>query len=183
MSTAARELEQFGLWKMVMEAMDANLPLDEVAGRLRHGIHAGVPSRVPAPQSQRPVSTPTIAIHKERQIERGLVQVADVGATDPADVTVHASFISLISASIGMILYAIGLFQVIGNPTGTREGWILEVLGMTLLSIGISHSTTTTKSWQVMSGYGTGAAWLCFGIAVGLVILLKRSIEAESAKS
>ena len=34
-----------------MEAMDANLPLDEVAGRLRHGIHAGVPWGFLAPQS------------------------------------------------------------------------------------------------------------------------------------
>ena len=51
MSTAARELEQFGLWKMVMEAMDANLPLDEVTGRLRHGIHAGAPWGFLASQS------------------------------------------------------------------------------------------------------------------------------------
>ena len=49
-----------------------------------------------------------VAIHKEKQIERGLAQVTDVGATDPADITVHASFLSLISASVGLILNGLG---------------------------------------------------------------------------
>ena len=158
----------------------------------------------------------SIAIHKEKQIERGLIQVADVGATDPADVTVHASFSSLISASAGAILYAVGVAQQIGSPAVTREAWVFKVLGMILIAVGIiSHvehlsrhigtgavtfatmgtvlaaisrlpyavdpSTTTSSGWGHAAGYGTGAGWLCGAIAVGLVILRKRSIEAESA--
>ena len=78
-----------------------------------------------------------VAIHKEKQIERGLVQLEDIGDSDTADITVHASLFSLISASVGAILYAIGEFGQIGYASGTREAWVLQVLGMILIAVGI----------------------------------------------
>ncbi len=164
------------------------------------------------------VGLASIAIHKEKQIERNLAQVADVGATDPADVTVHASFFSLISAATGAIIYALGTFQQVGDPTGTRQAWVLQVLGMVLIAVGIiSHiehlgrhigqgavafatlgailfavanlpyaidpSTTASVGWGHVCGYSSGAGVLCGAIAVGLVILRKRSVDARSATS
>ena len=159
-----------------------------------------------------------VAIHKEKQLERGLAQVTDVGATDPADITVHASFLSLISASVGLILNGLGTLQQIGSPAATREAWVLQVLGMVLVAAGIiAHITRlgdhigkgsvafgiigsivlavsclpyavdphtfTSSTWgqAYWNVWGTGA--VCGAIAIGLVILRKRSIEAESATS
>lgn len=157
-----------------------------------------------------------VAVHKEKQIERGLVQVADVGATDPADITVHASFFSLISASLGAILVGVGNVLTTSLPMDTREAWVFQTLGSTLVAVGIiSHiehlgrhigraavafgifgtilmaintlpyaiepSNVISSNWGQVMWNVFGAGLLCAAIAVGLVILRKRSVEAESA--
>jgi len=78
-----------------------------------------------------------IAVHKERQIEKGLTQVADVGATDAADVTVHASFLSLTLGSTGAFLYAFGAFETVGHFPAGRATCVAEVLGFSLLALAI----------------------------------------------
>ncbi len=157
-----------------------------------------------------------VAIHKEKQIESGLKQVADVGDTDPTDVTVHASFFSLIAASTGLFMVAIGYLFLNGHPTGNRATWTLISLGWTFVAVGIiSHIdhlsrhigraavavgvfgaaliAVSTLPYAVDPGNWTSTTWaqsfwdvwgsgpICGAIAVGLVILRKRSIEAESA--
>ena len=72
-----------------------------------------------------------IAVHKERQIERGIKQVHDIGDNDPTNVSVHASFLTLATGSAGFLLEVVG---------GTRWSWILQVAGCTLLAVAaISH--------------------------------------------
>jgi hypothetical protein len=81
-----------------------------------------------------------IAIHKERQIEHHITQIRDFGDTDRSDVSVHASFLSLIIGSMGFLLYAVGYIQLLEVPGGTRWCWMLQLSGCSLLAFAsISH--------------------------------------------
>ncbi len=160
----------------------------------------------------------SVALHKGKQIEGGLAQIGDVGDTDPHDVTVHASFLSLLTGSVGLILNGLGTFQQISSPEATREAWVLQVLGMLLVAVGIaSHiahlrnrigltpvgfaivgsflmgvaclpyavdpHTYTSSTWGQTYWNVWGAGAVCGSIAVGLVIVRKRSVEADSPTS
>ena len=81
-----------------------------------------------------------IAVHKERQIERGIKQAHDIGDNDPTNASVHASFLTLAAGSAGFLLYAVGYVQLLEVVGGTRWSWILQVAGCTLLAVAaISH--------------------------------------------
>ena len=159
----------------------------------------------------------SVAMHKEKQLERALGQPAASSTDDEDyDLTVHASFLSLITASVGLILYAIGYLQLVGHPLGTRSAWSLQTIGGMLIALGIvthithlrrrigtpavvfgllgaacmafsclpyavNPSNILSPSWGQCwwSVWGAGAVFGAVGI--GLVILRKRSIEAEAA--
>jgi hypothetical protein len=80
-----------------------------------------------------------IAVHKERQIEHGIAQVRDLGDTDMANVSVHASFLSLITGSVGFLLYAVGYVQLLEVAGGTRWSWILQSIGCALLALAVIY--------------------------------------------
>ena len=69
----------------------------------------------------------SIAVHKEKQIEHGMTQVGDVGATDQSEITVHASFFSLICASIGLCLMGLMYLLLIGHSEGGRAAWATQL--------------------------------------------------------
>ena len=78
-----------------------------------------------------------VAVHKEGQMKATLADYAS-GAPWQARVTVHASFLSLITAAIGLILRGIGdMSQVIDTGRGPL---VLLSVGAVLVAIGvISH--------------------------------------------
>ena len=78
-----------------------------------------------------------VAVHKERQVEHRIAQIKDVGDTNESDISVHASFFTLILASLGFTLYAAGYIQWIEVPGGNRWGWSLQVIGCVLLAVAI----------------------------------------------
>jgi hypothetical protein len=78
-----------------------------------------------------------VAVHKERQVEHRIAQIKDVGNTNESDISVHASFFTLILASLGFTLYAAGYIQWIEVPGGTRWGWSLQVIGCVLLAAAV----------------------------------------------
>jgi len=80
-----------------------------------------------------------VAVHKERQIEHGITQVRDLGDTDMSNVSVHASFLSLITGSVGFLLYAVGYVQLLEVAGGTRWSWILQIAGCVLLAVAIVY--------------------------------------------
>ncbi|CAB4956825.1 unannotated protein [freshwater metagenome] len=53
-----------------------------------------------------------------------------------SNVSVHASFQSLIAGSVRFLLYAVGYAQMIEFPGGTRWGWIVQLAGCALLAVG-----------------------------------------------
>jgi hypothetical protein len=83
------------------------------------------------------VAAAAIAVHKERQMKAMLDEYA-AGTPWRAQVTVHATFLSLIAVAIGMVLYGVGKIGVLSNP---GIDWAaLMSLGMILVVIGvISH--------------------------------------------
>ena len=109
-----------------------------------------------------------IIVHKERQIEAGIEQIADVGDSDESNISVHASFFSLSTGFLGFILYAAGYLQLVGLPEGTRWSWTLQLIGCLLLAVaGISHLE------HLVRHIGHGA--LVFAVA-GLLLLAVSSL-------
>ncbi len=85
----------------------------------------------------------SVALHKEKQLEHALAEpTASAGAESDYNLTVHASFLSLITASVGLILYAIGYLQLVGNPLGSRSAWSLQTIGGMLIALGIATHIT-----------------------------------------
>lgn len=109
-----------------------------------------------------------IAVHKERQVENGIGQIRDIGETDMANVSVHASFLSLVTGSVGFLLYAVGYVQLLEVAGGTRWSWMLQVIGCTLLAVAlISHLEHLTAH--------IGRPAVGFGV-IGALILAVSSI-------
>jgi len=84
-----------------------------------------------------------VAIHKEMQMKAALEHY-ETNAGGPApDITVHASFVSLLSAAGGLILVAISEFDDIAggiDPVRNRFDFILRAVGALLITVGIvSH--------------------------------------------
>ncbi|CAB4945886.1 MAG: hypothetical protein F2842_05755 [Actinobacteria bacterium] len=78
-----------------------------------------------------------VAVHKEGQMKATLAEYA-AGAPWQVRVTVHASFLSLISGAAGLVLFGIGL---IGSASDSgRTSSVLVCVGGVLVAIGvISH--------------------------------------------
>ena len=51
---------------------------------------------------------------------------------------VHASFVSLTTAALGLLLWGIGFLQLMVSPGGSRMGWILATIGTALVATGIT---------------------------------------------
>jgi hypothetical protein len=83
-----------------------------------------------------------VAIHKERQMKAALDHY-ETNAGGPApEITVHASFVSLLSAAGGLILVAISEFDDIAgglDPVRNRFDFVLRALGALLITIGIVY--------------------------------------------
>jgi hypothetical protein len=89
-----------------------------------------------------------VAVHKEMQMQAALDHYeANRGGDAPA-ITVHASFVSLLSAAGGLILVAISEFNDVGRfpLERTRFDFILRAVGALLITIGIvSHIDHLTR--------------------------------------
>jgi len=110
----------------------------------------------------------SVAVHKERQIEHRIAQVRDIGDTDMSNVSVHASFLTLITGSVGFLLYAVGYVQLIEVAGGTRWSWMLQVIGCMLLAVAMINHLE-----HLVRHIGLGA--VIFGV-LGAVILSISSI-------
>jgi hypothetical protein len=83
-----------------------------------------------------------VAIHKEQQMKAALEHGGTNASDEGPDVTVHASFLSLISASLGLIFIAISEYNDIsGDPVHRgRFDFLLRAIGAVLITVGIiSH--------------------------------------------
>ena len=118
-----------------------------ILGTLLHGVGSllsalGVSNRSPvwfygAGWVIGAVGVAMVAIHKERQMQSTLADYA-AGAPWQARVTVHASFLSLITGASGFVLYGIGTMGMAGNSG--RGAFALLCLGGLLGTIGlVSH--------------------------------------------
>ena len=106
-----------------------------------------------------------VAVHKEMQMKRALEHY-ESGASGPApEITVHASFISLLSAAGGLILVAISEFNDVGpNPVvRSRFDFVLRAVGALLITIGIvyhiDHLTRRIGLPAVSVGILASLAW------------------------
>jgi hypothetical protein len=113
-----------------------------------------------------------VAIHKEMQMHRALDHY-EANADGPAPkITVHASFVTLLSAAGGLILVAISEFNDIGRivlidhelgVARTRYDFILRAVGALLITIGIvnhiDHLTRRIGFWAVVIGIAASLAW------------------------
>jgi hypothetical protein len=83
-----------------------------------------------------------IAVHKERQMHAALDHYeSNAGGLAP-EITVHASFTSLLSAAGGLILVAISEFDDIAggiDPVRNRFDFVLRAVGALLITIGIVY--------------------------------------------
>lgn len=106
-----------------------------------------------------------VAVHKEMQMKAALDHYeSDTGGPAP-EVTVHASFVSLLSAAGGLILVAISEFNDIGpNPVmRSRFDFILRAVGALLITVGIvshiDHLIRRIGLAAVSVGIAASVAW------------------------
>jgi hypothetical protein len=106
-----------------------------------------------------------IAVHKEMQMHAALDHYeAHAGGPAPA-ITVHASFVSLLSAAGGLILVAISEFNDVGsNPVvRSRFDFVLRAVGALLITVGIvshiDHLTRRIGLAAVTIGIAASLAW------------------------
>ena len=106
-----------------------------------------------------------VAVHKEMQMKAALDHY-EANASGPAPlVTVHASFVSLLSAAGGLILVAISEFNDVGpNPVvRSRFDFVLRAVGALLITVGIvyhiDHLTRRIGLPAVSVGILASLAW------------------------
>jgi hypothetical protein len=83
-----------------------------------------------------------VAVHKERQMHAALDHYESNAGGPAPEITVHASFISLLSAAGGLILVAISEFDDIAggiDPVRNRFDFVLRAVGALLITIGIVY--------------------------------------------
>ena len=83
-----------------------------------------------------------VAVHKERQMHAALDHYESNAGGPAPEITVHASFISLLSAAGGLILVAISEFDDISggiDPVRNRFDFVLRAVGALLITIGIVY--------------------------------------------
>lgn len=103
-----------------------------------------------------------IAVHKEQQMKAALANPATSGQGS-LDVTVHASFLSLISAASGLIFIAISEFGDIGGDPRSRFDFMLRAVGALLITVGIithiDHLTRRIGLPAVVAGIAGSVCW------------------------
>lgn len=106
-----------------------------------------------------------VAVHKEMQMKAALDHYAtNAGGPAPA-ITVHASFVSLLSAAGGLILVAISEFNDVGPDPVVRSrfDFILRAVGALLITLGIvshiDHLTRRIGLAAVAVGILASLAW------------------------
>jgi hypothetical protein len=107
-----------------------------------------------------------VAVHKEMQMHAALDHYEANAAGPAPEITVHASFVSLVSAAGGLILVAISEFNDIGDTVPvvrSRFDFILRAVGALLITIGIvnhiDHLTRRIGFWAVVTGIAASLAW------------------------
>ena len=107
-----------------------------------------------------------VAVHKERQMKAALDHYEMNAAGAAPAVTVHASFISLLSAAGGLILVAISEFDDISgglDPVRNRFDFVLRAVGALLITVGIvyhiDHLTRRIGLAAVSVGIAASLAW------------------------
>jgi hypothetical protein len=106
-----------------------------------------------------------IAVHKEMQMHAALDHY-EANAPGPApEITVHASFVSLLSAAGGLILVAISEFNDVGPEIVVRSrfDFVLRAVGALLITVGIvnhiDHLTRRIGFSAVAVGIVASLAW------------------------
>jgi TRAP-type mannitol/chloroaromatic compound transport system permease small subunit len=104
-----------------------------------------------------------VAVHKETQMKAALEHYASNQGGAPPEITVHASFVSLLSAAGGLILVAISEFNDIGGHPRTRFDFILRSVGALLITLGIvthiDHLTRRIGLAAVVVGILASLCW------------------------
>jgi hypothetical protein len=104
-----------------------------------------------------------IAVHKEVQMKAALEHYETNRGGEPPEITVHASFVSLLSAAVGLVLVAISEFADIGGYPRTRFDFILRAVGALLIVVGIvthiDHLTRRIGLAAVATGILASVCW------------------------
>jgi hypothetical protein len=104
-----------------------------------------------------------VAVHKETQMKAALEHYASNAGGAPPEITVHASFVSLLSAAGGLILVAVSEFNDIGGHPRTRFDFILRAIGALLITLGIvthiDHLTRRIGLAAVAVGIAASLCW------------------------
>jgi hypothetical protein len=104
-----------------------------------------------------------VAVHKEMQMKAALEHYAARRDGAPPEITVHASFVSLLSAAGGLVLVAISEFSDIGGQPRTRFDFILRAVGALLITVGIvthiDHLTRRIGLGAVVVGILASLCW------------------------
>ena len=104
-----------------------------------------------------------VAVHKEMQMKAALEHYAQNPGGSPPEITVHASFVSLLSAAGGLILVAISEFSDIGGQPRNRFDFILRAVGALLITVGIvthiDHLTRRIGLAAVVVGIVASLCW------------------------
>ena len=106
-----------------------------------------------------------VAVHKEMQMHKAIDHYESNAGGPAPEITVHASFVSLLSAAGGLILVAISEFNDVGpNPViRSRFDFILRAVGALLITVGIvshiDHLTRRIGMLAVSVGILASLAW------------------------
>ncbi|HEY8217250.1 MAG TPA: hypothetical protein VIH82_08950, partial [Acidimicrobiia bacterium] len=104
-----------------------------------------------------------VAVHKEMQMKAALDHYTSNRGGPAPEVTVHASFVSLLSAAGGLVLVAISEFNDIGGHPRTRFDFILRAVGALLITVGIvthiDHLTRRIGLAAVVVGILASLCW------------------------
>ena len=104
-----------------------------------------------------------VAVHKETQMKAALEHNASNPGGSTPEITVNASFVSLLSAGGGLILVAISEFNDIGGHPRTRFDFILRSVGALLITLGIvTHIDHLTRRIGLAAVIVGNLASLCW---------------------
>ena len=76
---------------------------------------------------------------------------------------VHASFVTLATAAVGLLVWGIGFLQLMVEPGGSRMGWILATIGTALVALGITahvdHLGRRFGQLAIVTGIASAFIW------------------------
>ena len=76
---------------------------------------------------------------------------------------VHASFVTLATAAVGLLVWGIGFLQLMVEPGGSRMGWILATIGTALVAVGITahvdHLGRRFGQLAIVTGIASAFIW------------------------